>query len=173
MTKKRAWLLGSAACLLVIAAAAIVSGGISFGISGEKLEQDARKSQKVPSSWPVSIECKDNLAALLFYDEAGGDHIFSIYAVHPGISFGYFYRAGGNADAEGVNAWDYGENGVALISMNRPRIARMEVDNGKELRTYQIDPERPFARVLPPDCGKVTLYDEAGAVVPFETAEGI
>ena len=40
--------------------------------------------------------------------------------------------------------------------MNRPQVARIEMDNGQ---TIMIDSRKPFAVVIPRDSGQITLYD--------------
>ena len=41
----------------------------------------------------------------------------------------------------------------------------MVVDDGSDPRVLSLDPEKPFALVLPRNAGTVTFYDREGRVV--------
>ena len=159
-----------AACL----AAAIVVGiclwtGGALGIlTAEKLEEDARASQRIDPSWQTAQTAGDQLAAMVFYPEDRADHTFSLYWNRPGPSAGWFFRAGGSITPlqEGVVRFTLeGCGEVAYGSLNRPGVSQAVVDDGSDPRVLSLDPEKPFALVLPRNAGTVTFYDREGRVV--------
>ena len=72
---------------------------------------------------------------------------------------------------DGVHEFDYDIYGSALISMNKENISRIELDNGVEVTTISVDPEKPFAVVIPMNCGSVTLFDINDTIVPITDVE--
>ena len=98
------------------------------------------------------------------------DHTFSVYVNRPGLSFGYFFRGGGDI----VEVDDYiaefvveGNNERAFISMNTQNIVRLEVDDGNGIQVIDIDSGKPFAIVLPLNVGNICFYDTNGNVVEY------
>jgi hypothetical protein len=138
-----------------------------FGVPVDRLEQDARKSQKIDASWDVSKADNDEIGALLFYSKQADKFVFSIYLNRPGLSYGYFFRSGGAVGdiMDGVAEFSYGSNGAALISMNKPQISKIEFGNEK-LSTMEVDPLKPFAVTLPKNCDSFAMYDINGEVIP-------
>lgn len=138
-----------------------------FGVPVDRLEQDARKSQKIDASWDVSKADNDEIGALLFYSKQADKFVFSIYLNRPGLSYGYFFRSGGAVGdiMDGVAEFSYGSNGTALISMNKPQISKIEFGNEK-LSTMEVDPLKPFAVTLPKNCDSFAMYDINGEVIP-------
>lgn len=132
-----------------------------FGVFKNHLEKDARARQKISDTWEASISANEDLAAMIFFDETLDNHIFSIYIKRDGISFGYFFNYGGSSGAimDGIQQFTYRDKGYALISMNKDKVSRVEVDNGVNISHIDINPERPFAVALPANCGSVNLYD--------------
>lgn len=105
---------------------------------------------------------------MVFYTEDKLDHSFQIYVNRPGLSFGYFFRAGGNI----VEVENYiaeftveGYNDRAFVSTNKQNVARMEIDNGNAIEKIIIDSSRPFAYVLPKNIGNITFFDINNNVV--------
>lgn len=140
----------------------------SFGISQGQIEADARRSQKIPDTWQVAADTSDAMSAMVFYPEDLSESTFSIYVNRGGVSFGYFFRSGGGVAAIDSSVATFSiENcpDFALLSMNRPQISCIELHGGSEIGRISVDPEKPFALVLPGDGSNVTLYDTAGAVV--------
>jgi len=155
---------------VIIAAATLWFIGYNLGIVGvsaNRIEQDARMNQQI-TSYEVSKSLNDKLCAMIFYDGARLDHTFSIYINRPGFSFGYFFISGGSSSQieSGIYAFDYDEKGTAMISMNADKVARILLDDGGDATQIELDPGRPFAVVIPPDCGSVSLFDSDGAAVP-------
>ena len=113
----------------------------NIGTPADKLEADIRQSQKIDDSWTVTGEVSDAMAAYISYPEDMSDFTFSVYVKHTGLSFGYFFRAGGSiyeiedsilaCKAEGCNE-------QAFISMNKHKTVRLEINNGLEIKK-QID----------------------------------
>ncbi|MDO4271109.1 MAG: hypothetical protein Q4C72_09345 [Eubacteriales bacterium] len=93
--------------------------------------------------------------------------MFSVYFNHKGLDFGYHFRAGGTLPSvtDGVAAFALDGYDTALCSLNRPRVCRIEAAG----ETRSVDPDRPFAVVLPQPPGQLALYDEQGRAVPLST----
>ncbi len=166
--------IGITICIF-IALALIISSGV-FGVPANNIEQDARKNQKIDSTWEVSKSVNSGLGAMIFYDDTLDDYIYSIYVNRDGFSFGYFFRSGGanSGIMDGICKLRYDPNGSALISMNKAGVARIDLDNGVNVTRIDIDPTKPFAVVIPINSGSVTLYDINKNVVPItvEANEG-
>ncbi len=146
--------------VLVFTLSALYGSG-SIGVPKSKIESDARKSQKIDDNWKVSESISHPIGALLFYDTESNDLIYSIYLNRKGFSFGYFFRSGGSRSEinEGICEFRYDRYGRVLLSMNKDKVERIEIDNGQEIKTIDIDSEKPFTLVLPENCGIVTIYD--------------
>ena len=160
MTRKTKSITIGSIVFIVLVLVIAYSLGV-FGISANNTEQNARKSQKIESTWKVSKSANDRLVALLFYDDGLGSYTYSIYVNRPGVSFGYFFREGGSMfgimDSVYVFTYDTGDS--ALLSMNKDGVAKIELDNGISKTQIDIDPSKPFTVVLPKKTGLVTLYD--------------
>ncbi|MBQ4346846.1 MAG: hypothetical protein IJC39_00160, partial [Firmicutes bacterium] len=55
-----------------------------------------------------------------------------------------------------------GYNEKAFISMNLPKVERMEIADGDSVKTIGIDPDEPFAVVLPVNVGNIDFFDVNG-----------
>ena len=160
-------ILLSAALLLALALALLWARG-DLGLRGSSLEGDARASQQIPSQWLAAGETGEELAAMVFYPPDRSDHTFSVYWKRPGLSLGYFFRGGGSLSLidRGIACFSV-ENcpQKAYLSLNRPGIAQVVIDDGSDPRAIPLDPEKPFALVLPRNAGTVTFLDEGGRPV--------
>lgn len=160
--------------ILLLAYLIIWQAGI-FGVSKDRLEQDARKKQNVASNWEMTQALDDEMCAMLFYDENRDSYAYSIYLTKEGMSYGYFYRQGGT-DAymeEGVKGVVFEDKGIALLSLNEDKVCKIVVDNNVEERTIQVDAGEPFAVVLPIDCSSITMYDaQENVVTLYDTFTG-
>lgn len=155
----------------IIASFIIVSQSDFIGISASHVEEDARKSQRIPDSWEVVQSHNDELYALLFYNpDNKGAYTYSLYENKKGISFGYSFRSGG--DLSGISntaiKYVYDNKGCVLVSLNRQRFQKIEVDNG-EGDLIEVDAKKPVVAVFPVNSGILKLYDEAGKEVLYET----
>ena len=119
---------------------------------------------------PLSSLCQLLLYNTISYPQDKTDHTFSVYVNRPGLSFGYFFRGGGDI----VEVDDYiaefvveGNNERAFISMNTQNIVRLEVDDGNGIQVIDIDSGKPFAIVLPLNVGNICFYDTNGNVVEY------
>ncbi|MCK9268002.1 MAG: hypothetical protein M0P14_04760 [Alkaliphilus sp.] len=86
----------------------------------------------------------------------------------PGLSFGYFFRGGGDiAEVENYIAefTVEGYNDRAFISLNTQQVIRMEIDNGNTIETINIDGSKPFAFVLLKNIGNIIFLDINNNVV--------
>lgn len=142
----------------------------NIGVSVHGMEQDARESQHIDQEWRVTKSINDNLGAMVFYDEGLSDHTFSIYKKRGGMSYGYFFINGGSSSntESGVEAFEY-KKSIALLSLNKPRIVRIEYGavNGEAEKTFNIDPDKPFAMVINKIDGYTSLkaFNEDGIEV--------
>lgn len=106
------------ACVLVFG---FLYANNDIGKTANSLEADIRQSQKILDDWIVDGSISDTMAAFISYPQDKTDHTFSVYVNRPGLSFGYFFRGGGDI----VEVDDYiaefvveGNNERAFISMN-------------------------------------------------------
>ena len=157
--------------VIIVAGFLIVSQFDFIGISASYVEEDARKSQRIPDSWEVVQSYNDELYALLFYDPENKDaYTYSLYENKKGISFGYSFRSGG--DLSGISntaiKYVYDKKGCVLVSLNRQRVQKIEVENG-EGDLIEVDAKKPVVAVFPVNSGILKLYDEAGKEVLYET----
>ena len=141
-----------------------------IGKTANSLEADLRQSQKVLDDWNVEGSISDTMAAFISYPNVKTDHTYSVYVNRPGLSFGYFFRGGGdivevdNYIAEFVVE---GYNERAFISMNTQNVVRLEIDDGNNIRVIDIDSGKPFAIVLPLNAGNICFYDANGNVMEY------
>lgn len=147
------------ACVLVFG---FLYANNDIGKTANSLEADIRQSQKILDDWIVDGSISDTMAAFISYPQDKTDHTFSVYVNRPGLSFGYFFRGGGDI----VEVDDYiaefvveGNNERAFISMNTQNIVRLEVDDGNGIQVIDIDSGKPFAIVLPLNVGNICFYD--------------
>lgn len=151
------------AVILIVAAAAFLYFTGQFGVSAADIESDARKNQKIDKNWTMISSSGECAAAMLFYDEILGEYKTSVYADPDNRPFGWFYIAGGctNDENEGIVEYSIADcREKAYMSMNLQRVALLVIENGQEVKEIELDPERPFVRVLPEDTTAVTFYNE-------------
>lgn len=155
------------ACVLVFG---FLYANNDIGKTANSLEADIRQSQNILDDWIVDGSISDTMAAFISYPQDKTDHTFSVYVNRPGLSFGYFFRGGGDI----IEVDDYiaefvveGNNERAFISMNTQNIVRLEVDDGNCIQVIDIDSGKPFAIVLPLNVGSICFYDMNGNVVEY------
>lgn len=166
MRKSSKITLGALLIIMIFVCFLYISNGI--GTPKSRLESDARSSQKIEDSWLMEKDVSDTMAALIAYPEDQSDYVFSIYVDRPGLSFGYFFRGGGEcAGIENhiINLRVEGYNEHAFISMNSMSVERLEIDNGNTVKVIKIDSKKPFALVLPRNAGNIAFYDVNGNIV--------
>ena len=137
-----------------------------IGVSKNRLEQDARKKQDISSDWQVAQDVNGDMSVMLFYNEEQNECRYAVYMTHDGISYGYFLIDGG-VDGfliDSSRSVIYEDRGIALLSMNKDNVCRIEVESGA-MEVIQVDPTKPFAVALPINCGEITLYDAQGNIV--------
>ena len=155
------------ACVLFIG---FLYANNDIGVTSNSLEADIRSSQKIKDDWTVDGSVSDTMAAFVSYPQDKTDHTFSVYVNRSGLSFGYFFRGGGDI----VQVEEYiaeftveGNNERAFISMNTQNVERLEIDDGNGARVIDIDSSKPFAIVLPVNAGNICFYDVNGNVVEY------
>lgn len=139
-----------------------------IGISKNSLEKDARSSSKIEADWHVAMDTSDTMSAMVFYPKDKSDHSFDVYVNRPGLSFGYFFRGGGDIIEVENYVAEFSVEGYsdrAFISLNAQQIVKVEIDNGNSIETIEIDSTKPFAIVLPQNIGSVTFFDVNGDIV--------
>lgn len=157
------------AAVLLLVVFLFLNGTIEIGVRASNIEKDARNSAKVEESWKVAKDTTDAMSALLFYDENVEDHRVSIYVKRPGLSFGYFFRSGGNVPDIEENVVEIQVEGCeesAFISMNKQKVSKVIIEEENSTATIDLDyKEKPFAFVVPNTNAKVTFYDINGKVI--------
>ncbi|MCI8541708.1 hypothetical protein [Acetatifactor aquisgranensis] len=161
--------------LIILLAFLIIWQAGIFGVSRDRLEQDARERQNIAGSWEMAQDVNEDVCAMLFYDDVRENYTYSIYLTKEGLSYGYFFRQGGT-DAymeEGVKGVVFEDKGIALLSLNEDKVCKIVVDSNADQKTIQVNAEEPFAVVLPIECGAITMYDAQGNIVTlYDTFTG-
>ena len=142
-----------------------------IGTSAANLESDIRNLQKIPEDWIVEGDVSDTMAAYISYPQDRSDHTFSVYVNRPGLSFGYFFRGGGSLSGveRGIAEFTVdGHNERAFISMNQPKAAQLEIDDGNTVQIIDLNSDQPFAIVLPANAGVIHFYDGNGNPVNYQ-----
>lgn len=159
--------------IILLGVLIIMNLGI-IGVSKGMLEKDARKNQNISSDWQMVQDVNEDICAMLFYNEEKNDCRYAVYLTHEGISYGYFSIDGGvdGFMIDGSRSVIYEGRGIALLSMNRDKVCKIGVESGTA-EAIKVDPSKPFAVVLPVNCGEITLYDAQGNVVTlYDTFAG-
>lgn len=133
-----------------------------IGVTSTNLEADIRSSQKIKDDWTLDGSVSNTMAAYISYPQDKSAHTFSVYVNRPGLSFGYFFRGGGNLSEVQRGIVEFtveGYNERAFISMNQQHVQQLEIDDGNAIQVIDIDSNKPFAIVLPINAGKITFYD--------------
>ena len=133
-----------------------------IGMTSTNLEADIRSSQKIKDDWTLDGSVSNTMAAYISYPQDKSAHTFSVYVNRPGLSFGYFFRGGGNLSEVQRGIVEFtveGYNERAFISMNQQQVQQLEIDDGNAIQVIDIDSNKPFAIVLPINAGKITFYD--------------
>ena len=133
-----------------------------IGVTSTNLEADIRSSQKIKDDWTIDGSVSNTMAAYISYPQDMSDHTFSVYVNRPGLSFGYFFRGGGNLSEVQRGIVEFtveGYNERAFISMNQQHVQQLEIDDGNAIQVIDIDSNKPFVIVLPINAGKITFYD--------------
>ena len=141
-----------------------------IGIQKSQFESDIRSSQKIASDWIVDGNVSDTIAAFISYPQDMTDHTFSVYVNRPGLSFGYFFRAGGDISGAKDGIVEYTVEGYkerAFISMNKQQVERLEIDDGNSIKVVNIDSSKPFSIILPVNAASIAFYDVNGNTVEF------
>ena len=117
-----------------------------IGVTSSKLEADIRSSQKIKDDWAVDGSVSSTMAAYISYPQDLSDHSFSVYVNRPGLSFGYFFRGGGNLSGVQRGIAEYtveGYNERAFISMNAgpqagPVSQRLEAGHARQRQIHEL-----------------------------------
>lgn len=169
MKSRVKWILSAVLVLCVLFVGSLFFNH-DIGVPKSRLEEDIRSSQYIDSTWTVTGEASDEIAAYVSYPEDRSSATFSIYVNYPGLSFGYFFRAGGSLNNLYTSILSYtvsGTNQRAFISMNEQHAARLKINDGNGGQVMELDSNKPFAFVLPQNMDVVAFYDTEGNVVEF------
>ncbi len=153
--------------LIILLAFLIVWKADILGVSGSRLEQDARERHNVPSSWELVQAVNEDICAMLFYDEDVQQYVYSVYLTREGLSYGYFFAEGGTEKlmSEKVKGIAFENKGIVLLSLNQDNICKVVTGNGAAEEIMPVEPTKPFALVLPADCSEIAMYDAKDNVV--------
>jgi len=113
-----------------------------IGMTSTNLEADIRSSQKIKDDWTLDGSVSNTMAAYISYPQDMSDHTFSVYVNRPGLSFGYFFRGGGNLSGVQRGIVEFtveGYNERAFISMNQQHVQQLEIDDGNAIQVIDID----------------------------------
>lgn len=141
-----------------------------IGIPAAAIQADIRSAQKITDTWATEGMASDTMAAYISYPEDRSDHTFSVYVNRPGLSFGYFFRGGGDISEVDRSIAEFTVAGYperAFISMNHQKVNKLQIDDGNTLQVLDIDQSKPFAIVLPVNAGILTFFDVSGNVVNY------
>lgn len=168
MKKVHKYIIGVIVLVLALVLLALYNNG-SIGVSETKIEAEGRRAHHVNDNWQVSKSISYPIGVLLFYDAKSNDSTYSIFLNRKGFSYGYSFRAGGSVSKndEGICELNFDGYGRALISMNKAKIERIEIDDGQEIKTINVDSTKPFTLALPGYDGIVTMYDINNNIVPI------
>ncbi|TCK92669.1 hypothetical protein EDC19_1822 [Natranaerovirga hydrolytica] len=155
--------------LVVVLYIGLYSNG-NMGVSRNRLEKDARKSQEIDATWLVTKDVTDKMGALLFYNKELNQHTFSVYLKRDGFSYGYFFGEGGSLSSSGseVQGFSYQDKGMALISMNTKNVEEITLNDGQNIERIKINPLEPFAIIIPHNVDVVQLYDSNGKSISID-----
>lgn len=153
--------------LIILLAFLIVWKADILGVSESRLEEDAREKQNIKSSWEAVKDVNEDICAMLFFDEDKSEYTYSVYLSRDGMSYGYFFAEGGsdNHMEKGVKGIAFENNGIALLSLNPDKVCRIVIENDIGERAILVDPEEPFAVVLPSDCEEIIMFDAQNNIV--------
>ena len=142
----------------------------ALGTSEKNLIPYDIESSKVPAGYESIMTANGDVAAVLHYNADRTDYDFSIYLNHPGFDFGYHFRTGGSVyDIEDNVAvfCDIQDDETILISLNKPRISRIEI-YGEQNQVVEVDENEPFVAVVPPG-NTFKLFDNNDKEVIYRT----
>ena len=140
---------------------------VEIGMTKTQIEKDADKNRDVFTT-SVEKELSKDMAVFLSYDKETKAHDFRIYVNYPGLSFGYFFKYGGNSPEveNGVGMFEMDNiPAVAYISMNRPEVSHMIIGSGDAEDLIFIDSDKPFAVVVEKKLGLVRFYNQNDEII--------
>lgn len=138
--------------------------GMSRITTVHDIEEDLQEFQKLNEECNIEISMSDSFAAAIAYDDEQSDHTFAVYRNDNDTFTNYIYRYGGHTTSVERSVSVYKFDGtLILISMNALHIEKIECHDGD---TYEIDPNRPFALILP--SGGFDVYDDEGNLIDLE-----
>lgn len=154
-------------CLAIACVVLVLALTIDIGMTKNRIEKDADKDRDVFTTY-VEKEISKDMAALLFYNKDTREHDVRIYVNYPGLSFGYFFKYGGNSPEveNGVGLFEMDNlPAVAYVSMNKPEVSHMIIGSGDAEELIVIDSDKPFAVVVEKDLGMVRIFDKNDELV--------
>lgn len=152
--------------VLIILVFVIGYRGGAFGVPEGRLEAFSRSNQPIPEDWICQKDITDGVAALLFYPEDKSNAIYSVYIKGNGLSFSFHSRSRGfmHSIQESICEFHHSESDTLIfLSLNKPRIEKIELAHNGSIEEILLDPDEPFALVLPLSA-TATLYDDTGQI---------
>lgn len=160
-----------AACLAASFWIRDVGPEIGHGLSEGELLESSRERSGIPENWASVEALTESAYAVLFYDpQDSSDCRFCLWAAREGEQ-GYFYRGGGNLSAVRDQVGVYPLRNTeyqAVISANIPQVENIQVGDGTD---FALDPDQPFALLLPRNPGNLAFTDIRGEEVPYSGHE--
>ena len=154
--------------LIVVVFVGVLHVNNDIGIRKEKIVSDIRSSQRIDENWITDGETSDSMAAYISYPKDNTDHTYSIFVNRPGLSFGYFFRAGGSLTGADKYISEFTLDGYqerAFIATSALKVARLEINDSQDIQVIEFDSEKPFSIVLPINAGELVFYDINGEAV--------
>ena len=175
MRKTRGLMLVPVVLLAAVAAGAVwMETGVpgqDRGIPAEELLEHTRERAGVPEDWAYAEDLTDTAYAVLFYDpENPTDCTFRFCMAREGEE-GYFTRGGGNLSEvrDGITVYTLRDTpDRAVVSANTPQAARITAPDGTDV---EVDPDAPFVLLLPQDGGELTITDDQGEEISYNSRD--
>lgn len=158
--------------LLIVVGIIAVALDIQFDLSKSRLttkEEILANARIGYEDMQYQISMSGDVAAVLNFAEDLSESEYRVYINKNSNHPDYVFRRGGDLTAIERAAYLLEYNGTyVLISLNAPRIAEIRCENGT---TYSVDPDSPFALVIP-DGGSL-LSKTAGGGTNYYAYTGI
>lgn len=100
-----------------------------------------------PDVWQIETAMTERYGALMAWNEDMSDSHYHIFINEENGLPDYVFRYGGGSSSLETSVLLFEQEGnLILLSLNKPRIAQIECDNGM---IYHVDPDKPFVLIIP------------------------
>lgn len=152
--------------IIVIAVILPVLSYLREGRTGAQEIETAVHQRAVEDGMKVELVIAEKMAAALYYTDDRSDCSFALYENRGKYLDDYCFIHGGSSASieKSVRVFRIEKSGeLVLFSMNRLGIAKIACHDGN---TYQLDPESPFALIIP--SGGADVYDKNGDLIDLK-----